>query len=311
MGLIHDVEVFLRLPCRDAEFVAGIDPPKVPHFHGDSIREQHPGEPGCMALLVDVASIWGDVTGNAYKAVNRSAVVYKEYYLKYFDQTRDRMQSWVNSLPDHLQCTPENTAKAIKGKYFAKYYILWGVYCLVGMKLGRIGRCELLDDDIKRRNLRVSMYHARKWLAIVSQLSRAIWENPGEDIDFALVQPFPGYSILNAVDILSSGGKASKLAELTNGELEECKSVVTQGANFWIINKKQRSFIDDRQGLLSAYGIGGGHEADKLRIEAAIDRSFLPATHDMVYGISDEIFYEVVLDESTGYTDPLNIGGGI
>lgn len=308
MGLIHDVEVFLRLPCRNQEFVDGLNPAKVPHFHGDSVREAHTTEPGSMALLVDVASIWGDVTGNAYKAINRSSVVYRNYYIRYFDQTRDRMQSWVNSLPDRLRMTPENTIQAIRGGYFSKYYVLHGVFCLIGMKLGRIGRCDLLDDDIKRRNLKVSMFYARRWLAIVSQLSKAIWEYPGKDIDFALVQPFPGYSITNAVDILSSGGHTDRLASLTNKELEDCKTVVTQGSNYWIINGKQRKFIDDRQGLLSAHSMRGGEDtSEKLRIPDAIDRSFLPSTHDIVYGVSDELFYDVVLDRETGFVDPLEI----
>lgn len=306
MGLIHDVEVFLRMPCGDHDWMNSVNV-QMPFFRGESTHEPYQSRPGDMAMLIDVVRLWGRVTAHAYSSINRDAKTYAEYYNNYYAQTREELRTWVSNLPEELRFTNDNMMRALGQGYFSQFYIMHAIYCLVGMKLGRIGRVEYLSDEIRRRNLRVALFHARIYLHMVTQLSKAIYSSPGDDIDLAFSQPFPGYALTNAVDIVSSGGRAASLAAMTNNELEAAKTVVEQKANFWVISKKQQQLIDDRQGLLSAYGINGGSKTDRHRIPEAIDRSFLPVGHDMVYEIPDAIFFEVVLDESNQDQDPLGI----
>lgn len=306
MGLIHDQEVFLRMPCSDEQFLNGAAV-EMPIFRGDMLHEPYSTRPGDMAMLADIVAVWGSVTSHAYASVNRQTNVYVEHYDRYFERTCQGMSNWVANLPVEFRYSHDNMLTALNGGYFSQFYIIHAIYCLVGMKLGRIGRVELLSDEVKRRNLRIAMFHARLYLSMISTLSKAIHANGGEDVDFALAQPFPGYAVINAVDILSSGGRAAALADMTNKELEAAKAVVEQKSNFWTISRKQQQLIDDRQGLLSAYGINSGHTTDRHRVPEAMERAFLPQGHDLVYETTDDLFFDVVLDENNREEDPLRI----
>ena len=295
IGFIHDVEIFLRMPSTNENFIHGRDT-SVPHFHGDSIREEHVSEPGSMALLVDIASIWGEVTSNAYRARTRSEVVYKDWYLKHWDQTIERLKHWEHSLGPKYEYSPENTARSIREGYFGDYFIVHSVHCITGMMLGRIGRFKLLDEDTIRRNIQFSFFHARRLLDIVSLLSHATSQPYSEDIDFALSQPFPGYCILCACDVASSGGELSKLTRLPNNELAQAKAVLERIARYWTTAEKHRNIIEERQKLLSAHSMSGGEEPKKIHLAEPMDKCLVPEDHDLIYGISDELFYEAILD---------------
>ena len=294
MGFCHDVEIFLGLPAHEDDFLAGREV-DTPRFHGDNIREPHTSMPGAMALLVDLTSIWGEVTSHAYRAKNRSEVKYKSFYLKYYEQTTQRLRDWEASVPDHLKYSPENTTRSIQEEYFGDYFVLHALACVIGMKLGRIGRFELLDDEINRRNIQVAMYFARRLLTIVTSLSRMIFLPHGRDIDFALSQPFPGYAMLSACDILSSGSNVGSLASLNNNQLGDAKSVIQQLCRYWAQSKRQYSAIDNLQSLLSAHTMSGDNESRRLRMTNAVEKSFLPDSHDILYGVPDELFYDAVL----------------
>ncbi|KAL9088852.1 MAG: hypothetical protein Q9159_002815 [Coniocarpon cinnabarinum] len=306
MGQIHDVELFLRLPMHEQDYAAGLDQTTAT-FGGEEVREAHDGEPSPMALLVEITSIWGDVTGNSYRSVNRVPSIYVDYYEDYFRRTKARMQAWVQSLPQHLTYSKANIQRAIQEGHFTDFYVLQAIYHLVGMKLGRTGRVDILPEEIKRRNFRMTRCYAHRFLKIIHALAEQIYKPPNDDIDLALSQPFPGYVILNACDVLSAGGKLTDLNRMTNSELNDAKMVLEQGSKFWAVNCKQCGAIDDRQGYLSALGITGGETVtDKRRIESAIDRSFLPENHDLVYKIDDELFWDVVLTmELSDEKDPL------
>ena len=256
-----------------------------------------------MALLVEITSIWGDVTGNSYRSVNRHHTIYVNYYEEYFRRTKDRMRAWVSSLPERLRYSRENISRAIQGNYFTDFYVLQAIFHLVGMKLGRTGRVDLLPDHIKRRNLRTARCYAIRFLRIVNALAQQIKQPPTDDIDLALSQPFPGYVILNACDVLSAGGKTSTLAHIMNNELEDSKSVLEQGGKFWTVNQKQCRAIDDRQVHLSTLSMNSKHET--MRVRDAIDRSFLPENHDLVYRVDEKLFWEVIAERDVEEKDPL------
>ena len=306
MGQIHDIELFLRLPTHERDYEAGLEV-QTAAFGGEEVREVHVVEPSPMALLVEITSIWGDVTGNSYRSVNRVPSIYVEYYEEYFRRTKARMRAWADSLPEHLKYSKENIHRAIAGNYFTDFYVLQAIYHLVGMKLGRTGRVDILPDDIKRRNLRMARCYACRFLKIVHALAGQIYKPANDDIDLALSQPFPGYVTLNACDVLSAGGKMADLNSMTNHELDDAKSVLEQGSKFWAVNQKQCRAIDDRQGYLSALGMNGGNNIEKMRVDNAIDRSFLPENHDLVYKVDDTLFWDVVLAPDADDVDPVSI----
>lgn len=297
IGFINDLEIFLRMPNTNQNFNDGRDM-QVPHFHGDSIREAHVAEPGSMALLVDIASIWGDVTSNAYRARSRSEVVYKEMYLRHWDQTAERMNRWEASLGSKYEFSADNTMRSMREGYFGDYFIIHAVHCVTGMMLGRIGRFRLLDEEIIRRNVRFSFKYARRLLSIISLLSRTTSQPYNQDIEFALSQPFPGYCILCACDIVSSGGETSELTLLPNNELAQAKKVIERIATNWTTAEQQRDTIEGRQKLLSAHGITGGVERKVIRLSDSMEKCLVPDDHDLIYGISDDLFYDVILDHA-------------
>lgn len=303
MGQIHDIELFLRLPSHDSDYEEGCEVPTAT-FGGEDVRETHVVEPSAMALLVEITSIWGDVTGNSYRSVNRHQAIYVNYYEDNFRRTKERMRAWVASLPERLKYSRENITKAVQGGYFTDFYVLQAIFHLVGMKLGRTGRVDLLPDHIKRRNLRMARCYALRFLRIVNALAQQVYQAPSDDIDLALSQPFPGYVILNACDVLSAGGKTSHLARMTNGELEDSKLVLEQGGKFWTVNQKQCNAIDDRQGHLSAMSMNNS-QGDTMRVKDAIDRSFLPENHDLVYRVDEKLFWDIVMERDIEERDPL------
>ena len=305
MGQIHDVELFLRLPTHERDYEAGREMP-TPAFGGEDVREVHTTEQSPMALLVEVTSIWGDVTGNSYRSVNRVPAVYVEYYEDYFRRTKARMRAWKESLPDHLKYSRANIQRAITEGYFTDFYILQAVYHLVGMKLGRTGRVDILPDHVKRRNLRMTRAYASRFLRVIHALAMQIYKSPSDDVDLALSQPFPGYVILNACDVISAGGRMADLNSMTNHELNDAKMVLEQGAKFWAVAQKQCRAIDDRQGYLSALGMSGGNSTERMRVDNAIDRSFLPENHDLVYKVDDALFWDVILELENEERDPLD-----
>lgn len=304
MGQIHDIELFLHLPTHERDYEAGNEVPTAA-FGGEEVREPHVAEPSPMALLVEITSIWGDVTGNSYRSVNRVPSIYVAYYEDYFRRTKERMRGWVESLPERLQYSKGNIQRALQEGYFTDFYVLQAIYHLVGMKLGRTGRVDILPDEIKRRNLRMTRCYASRFLRIIHVLAYQIYKPPNDDIDLALSQPFPGYVILNACDVISAGGRMCDLNTMTNRQLNDAKQVLEQGSRFWAVNQKQCRAIDDRQGYLSALGMNGGNDTDRMRVDNAIDRSFLPENHDLVYKVEDKLFWDVVLSPESDEQDPL------
>lgn len=292
MGFIHDVEVFVRMPSTNQSYNLGQDM-QVPHFHGDSIREVHVSEPGSMALLVDIASIWGDVTSNAYRARTRSEVVYKDWYLKHWDGTLERMHQWEASLGPKYEYSVENTTRSLQEGYFGDYFIIHAVHCVTGLMLGRLGRFKLLDDDTIRRNVQFSFKYARRLLSIVSMVDRATTKPYSEDMEFALLQPFPGYCILCACDVVSSGGERSELTLLPNNELAQAKAVIERIASHWTTAVQHRNIIEERQKLLSAHSITAGVE-NRIHLRDPMEKCLVPDDHDLIYGISDELFYDAI-----------------
>lgn len=297
MGIIHDLEIHLRFPTHESTYEAGLES-DMAHFHGDSIREPHIGEPGAVAMITDIASIWGDVTGHAYRALHRSKVIYAQYFFKYFEQVRNRLSEWEASLPPHFQYSPANTVRALQQGNFGTYFVIHSIHCVVAMKHGRLGRYELLSDEVIRRAITRSVFYARRLLTMATTLSAYVHKEHSDDIEFALAQPFPGYCILSACDIISAGGSASGLKSLTGKELQDAKTVCHQIGRHWASANKQFRAIEDRQAELSAYAMSGNHY-ERLRMPDAMEKSFLPENHDMIYSASDAIFYSAFADAHT------------
>ncbi|KAI9726085.1 MAG: hypothetical protein M1828_002093 [Chrysothrix sp. TS-e1954] len=302
MGSIHDIQVFLRLPMNEKAFIEGNDV-ITPCFNGNTVREPFVGEPSDMAMLVGIITIYGLVTGHAYRAQNRSKAVYGDFYHSYCYQVQQKLDDWDSCLPDRYQYSAENTTRSIKEGYFGTYFVLHSVYCVVAMKMGRLGRYELLDDDIIRRNLCRSMYFARRYLKIVNELSSCIYgrEARNPEIEYSLVQPFPGFVITSACDVVTSGGSIATLKVLGNNELENAKKVLTQIGRFWRAGAAQRNSVEERQRELSAR-VMSDPEGKTIRMTGVrpMDKSHLPDDHDMLYNVSDELFFAAIADLDAG-----------
>ena len=290
MGFINDLEVFLRLPCTNASFERDTAE-ETPHFHGDSIRGEFTHEPGALALLVDAASMWGDVTSNAYRAKNRSRVVYKDFYNRHWDDITRRLDHWESSLPVRMRYSPANTAKAVRNGYFGDYLVLHATYAITGTMLGRIGRHSLLDRSMIKRNVKFTLTIARRLLNIIQEMFDETNSVYSDDVDFAISQPFVGFSILNACDVLSSGGIKEDLSRFINGELESAKKIVKHVARFWCQGDLHRQALEKRQADISAR-VMGMRLGDRARLSEAMETRLVPPDHDMIYSISEELFYE-------------------
>ena len=110
------------------------------------------------------------------------------------------------------------------------------------MKLNRHAEYMELHEEGLRRNIRAAQYHARELLKVTQTLAALHRKRASSELTWIFSAPFHAYSILSAVDILTSLGSLADLKydlDLVQSSLE----VVQELGRYWASAEKQLEMI--------------------------------------------------------------------
>lgn len=206
--MLSNEDCFLRLPCRE-DLYESQEIPETPYFAmaGQGLNWQEHATLGNMAHLIAIASAWSDVLQSIYRTKHRAIHAEHDAYEVFYGERQRQLQAFTNRLPTHW--FPSNTPKierALQSGYLGSFICLHALYHTTQMKLNR----HALQDDLKEkslgRNLRVAQFHARELLKITQTMSELQRAQSVSELAGIFSTPFLGYSILSAVDTLTSIG---------------------------------------------------------------------------------------------------------
>ncbi|KAL4977099.1 hypothetical protein BDW66DRAFT_166034 [Aspergillus desertorum] len=261
---ISSQTAFLRLPCREDIYEAQ-EYTTAPFFQ--SFLNQVPSQThelsslSVMALLIDVISILGDVSDHVFRLSLIPAGSYNQLFEDFYTTIVRRSDQWLSRLPNHLTFTAVNLERSIQARNVDPFISIHLLYHTALLKLNRYARAHLLRPGMAKQYVHTARNHAaeilRTALALkrhtsdhnVSSLTADRTPRPG----ILLLNPFLGYAILSAVDVISAGGLILDLPECINlirGGLD----VVRDLNSFWGSTKPLVAAIEARlEALIEAH----------------------------------------------------------
>lgn len=250
-----------------------------------------------LICLLPGANIWGKILANGSRMVHMSTNSYSARYHEFYTQTNAQLTGWESGLPTKFRFSPINTAAAIKGGYIKTYLVLQSVYCLAGMKLNSIGRCDMHSPGDVINKIREARRYARILLSIVGSVANNMLIKPSADMESALSQPFPSYAILVACDLVSAGGSADAL-DATIRMLSDAQLMLVELGRFWHAAAGHARQVEGRQVELA--GFANSRESRVWRAQGSLDVPAVRQDHDFIYGVSLTLLLESLQDEGSG-----------
>ncbi|KAL3478365.1 hypothetical protein BJX99DRAFT_269245 [Aspergillus californicus] len=251
---ISSQTAFLRLPCRE-EIYEAQEYTTVPFFQSflNSVsQEDELSGLSAMALLVDVISIWGDVSDHVFRLPLIPVESYNKVFEEFYSTMVRRSDQWLSRLPTHLTFTSVNLERSIRGRKIDHFVSIHLLYHATLLKLNRYGRAQLLRFGMAKQYVHAARNHAAEILRTALALVRYASDHDMSQIMIdsvaprgAMLSPFLGYVILSAVDVLSAGGLMIDLPEcitLIRGGLD----VVRELSCFWGSTKPLVTLIETR-----------------------------------------------------------------
>lgn len=236
------------------------------------IRVHDPQGLGIMAHLIEISTIWGDMLATISRSAHQSPKSYLVGYTQLYEDISHRLAAWLTDLPSSLQLTAKNTLSSVVGGYAGTFVSMYSYYHITGMILNRRVRHNLLPPDLIHRNLLKAVHHADQLLLTMQVLLEASTSNLASPqhpsspaLPLCLSTPFPGYAILNAIDILSSAGSLQPTSLRDNLHTwEPGLAIVSQLAGFWASAQRQWQQITQRIEAIVSGAIA--HEGQGLRV---------------------------------------------
>ncbi|RAH48420.1 Zn(II)2Cys6 transcription factor [Aspergillus brunneoviolaceus CBS 621.78] len=258
---ISSQSAYLRLPCREEVFEAQ-EYTTVPYFQ--SFLNQNPSSnndissASAMALLIEIMSLWGEVSDHVFRLSLIPTEVYGEHFEQFYSTVARRAEEWIARLPDHLTFTAVNLERSIRAKKADAFLSIHLVYHATLMKLNRHGRHQSIRAEVVSQHIHAARTHAADILRMTKALVQYATEYEPTRILMepssakgAILNPFLGYVILSAIDIISAAGRLVELREclaLIQGGLEAVKEL----ARFWGSALALATLIQERLDTLSA-----------------------------------------------------------
>ncbi|RHZ53980.1 Zn(II)2Cys6 transcription factor [Aspergillus thermomutatus] len=309
---------YIRLPCREEVFEAQ-QYTTVPYFQ--SFLNQPPAstddelsELSAMALLIEMVSLWGEVSDHVFRLslvpVESSTTPFEDFYATICR----RADAWVARLPEHLRFSALNMERSVRARKPDPFFSIHLLYHATMMKLNRHARGQDFRAKFVSRHVRTARTHAAETLRIALALAHYAAEYDASQvvIDSAssqatILNPFLGYVILSAVDILSAAGLVADMPECVNlirGGLEAVKEL----GRFWESSLSLVSLIETRLEPLmellhcpteldrKMVFVAKGHSLD-----SRIQNQQSPITEDLFYGAlpHDRLFSALGLEDAS------------
>ena len=296
MGMLPNANCFLRLPCSEAAYARG-DIPQTPFFHTEMIDPKLSLEVdrsglGMMAHFVEVAAIWGDVLGQAYRSQYQSTEQYGEPVEEFYQEQMTKLEAWRAGIAAHLHPSQDNIDKAFKGGYIGVFLSLWLMYHCAAMKLCRHVRFQYMKPEHIDRNLTKARQHACEILEMMPSLAKANREKRMPESAFIVSTPFTGYGILIAVDILTAAGSLVELPVLLE-VLSSGTEVMEELAQYWSSASRQWNMIAERfQSLLTTVTAKGA-----TTFKTAF---YVKTPMEVVFGLEQDLIYDVSVTQRMG-----------
>ncbi|KAL4771815.1 hypothetical protein BDW60DRAFT_223274 [Aspergillus nidulans var. acristatus] len=261
---ISSQTAFLRLPCGEDIYEAQ-EYTTVPFFQ--NFLNQVPSEShelsnlSVLALLIDVISIWGDVSDHVFRLSLIPADSYNELFEDFYTAIVRRSDQWLSRLPNHLTFTAANLERSIQARNIDHFISIHLLYHAALLKLNRYARAQLLRPGMAKQYVHTARNHAAEILRTALALERyasdhnvsPMTADPSPRAGTLLLDPFLGYIIVSAVDVLSAGGLVIDLPECINlirGGLD----VVRDLNSFWNSTKPLVSATESRlEALIEAH----------------------------------------------------------
>ncbi|PYH45769.1 Zn(II)2Cys6 transcription factor [Aspergillus saccharolyticus JOP 1030-1] len=304
---------YLRLPCREEVFEAQ-EYTTVPYFQ--SFLNQDPSSNNdisgmsTMARFIEIMSLWGEVSDHVFRLSFIPMEVYRKQFEDFYSTVTRHAEEWAARLPDHLTFTAVNLERSIRAKKADAFMSIHLVYHATLMKLNRHARHQSVRAEVISQHIHSARTHAAEILRMTKALIQSASEYEPTRILMepssakgAILNPFLGYVLLSAVDVLSAAGRMV--------EIRECIALIQSGlvainelACFWGSLLPLAALIQERLDTLSACMENPAQAEGKVAFlsnSASLDskarnvlqkHAELPADEDLMYG---ELSYERLL----------------
>lgn len=278
--VIDSKDVYLRLPCDLGSFEAQIESTN-PHFDisTPSITSAKANKLGSMAYLLIISSIWGDVMANIYRTACRPDQMHpvsETAYTNFHNTITKHLESWEASLPSTLQYSTVNLERSMHEGVFGTFTTIHTLYHTTQIKLNRYHRPGDVSASQLERNIRKAYTSARELLRIANTLAENMTMEqrhtikPGEisPIKSEFSNPFAGYAIMNAIDLVSAKGRRIEAPKLLKA-LDGARAVLRQLENFWHSARTASRLMERRIEELEE--IAGWNEERKMSKGGVLD----------------------------------------
>ncbi|KIX09086.1 uncharacterized protein Z518_00164 [Rhinocladiella mackenziei CBS 650.93] len=256
---VYRSECRIRLPCTQEAYEKGEDIPvtafdlETTHSkasaENDRLHEEV-SQVGLLGYLVQIATIFNDVMDRMSRNMSLALIKYDQAHEMFYHDTMHRLHSWDKLLRKHLHTSGDGgdrRSEPVGGLHILYHY--------TAMLLHRYVRHAEIGPHPIRVHVTGAYEHARLMLEIVQRLSNDEEKNT-PFFRFATTNPFSGFAITAALDVITAAGTLSDLMDnkspmlsLISSGLEALEGLV----DYWHSARQQRDMIKDRFGaLLSA-----------------------------------------------------------
>ena len=260
-SIIHPEDIFLRLPC-DANSYETQCEVQNPYFEPTTPFIQNDlWTIGSMAYLINICTIWGEVMANIYRTTQRPVPAKSiSTFTKFYETTTKRLRAWKDSLPAGYRFSAESLQSATNSGNLGTFMTMHTVYHVAAMKLNRYIQHFSLSSSQVAHHISVAQQHAETVLAIMDTLaarriSSANPTHPGEMSTAVnkFSSPFVGYSIISAIDILTTRVSVLALPDRLSS-FAGAQSILTELALYWQSSRIQQTLVSQRVRDLAQLG---------------------------------------------------------
>lgn len=212
---------------------------------------------GLMAILIEIISLWGDVTSHICRSAHMPREAYRAWFEGYYISVMRQAETWMNSLPSHYTNTMANMENSIRSGKVDNFVSIHMLYHATLLRLNRHVRHENLPETMVDSNIRRARYHATEILRMSLTLShfnsesRPSRSSPESFAPRSIFSaPYINYAILSAADVLSAFGFVADMSEcisLLNGGLD----VIDDICRFWDVVRPQSRLLRIRANSLA------------------------------------------------------------
>ena len=250
----------MRLPCRE-EIYEAQQYATVPYFQ--SFLNYTPASPendrstlSPIAFMIEIMAVWGDVSLHVTRLPHIPPEAYSRLSEEFHATIVQKANHWISRLPDYLAFSSINLERSIRQRKADTFISIHLFYHGSLMKLYRHARYQSLRPETLVQYIHRARYHAVEIIRIAltfDQYSKEIMSSrPATEPSapqMTPLNPFLGYLILSAVDVLGAAGLASQIQECisyTRGALD----TVQELSRYWDSSLQLVTALQNRLGLM-------------------------------------------------------------